>query len=99
MGSHIKQRCRVTGAKRKRSNVIGPVRTTRAILLAGSHAVAQTPLWCAGLQAGRIRLEARIPADQYKRPRGRLLTQVRAQNWTPSDLVAFGVADSSVSLF
>jgi hypothetical protein len=79
-------------------NVIDPVRTARAILPAGSLAVAKTPSWFAGLQAGRIRLEARIPADQYKRPRGRPLTQVRAQNWTPSDLVAFGVADSSVSL-
>src|SRR4029077_6868816 len=98
-GSKIpKQRCRVTGAKRKGSNVIDPVRTARAILPAGSLAVAKTPSWCAGLQAGRIRLEARIPADQYKRPRGRPLTQVRAQNWIPSDLVAFGVADSSVSL-
>jgi hypothetical protein len=84
---------------REVGEVIDPVRTVRTILPAVSLGVAKTSLGCAGLQEGRIRLEARIPADQYKRPTGRPLTQVRARNWPRLDLVSLGMAASSVALF
>jgi hypothetical protein len=68
------------------------------LFTAGDNLVAKTSLGCAAPQEGRIRLEARIPADQYKRPRGRPLTPVPVRNLTRSDLVSFGIAASSVAL-
>ena len=56
-------------------DVVDPVSKTRVILLAASVAVAGTSLWCAGPQQGRVRLEARKSAGQYKRPGWRPLTQ------------------------
>src|SRR5690348_15875517 len=61
---------------RELGDVIDLVHIPRAILPAGVLLVAKASLWCGGLQEGQVRLEARISADQYKRTRGRPLTQV-----------------------